>query len=196
MESHLRERVEHIKSGLSEAEAFNVAAQELGNGKVLKKEFSKGRLLWRLRGNPAALNLLAGWFVLGGLNNLLQLIWLYRADWPWENASLRYRISLILAVFSLQLLVGIGLLSRGKFWRYGALVFCALCIVSATWGVANLFFLPPGWNSPGHYFLLMGLPVPAKFELSVNLLNLGLLLWGIYILSKTSVRNLFRPRIA
>jgi hypothetical protein len=194
LECHLRERIDSLKTGLNEADAFQTAAKEFGDGKILKKEFSKGRFLWRVRTNPLALNIVAAWFILGGLNNLSQLIWLWLSDWPWHDHSIRYTMSAIEAFFSLQLFVGFGLLGRGKYWRYTALLFCVLCAVSILWGVAGK--LAPGWDSPGHYFILMGVMVPARYSLSMDFLDLGMLVWAIYVLTRSSMKNLFRPAIA
>lgn len=196
LECHLRERIDSLKAGLSEADAFQTAAKELGDGKVLKKEFSKGKLIWRVRTNPAALNILGAWFILGGMNSLLILAKLWRVDFLQDDWAGRYWVSAILALFGFQLVVGIGLLYRGKFWRHVALVFCGLRIILAIWDVSSKIVGPPGWDSPGHYFILMGVPIPMRFQLSVDFLNLCLLLWAIYILTRSSMTNLFRPEAA
>lgn len=188
LECHLRERIDSLKIGLKEADAFQTATKEMGDGKILKKEFSKGRFLWRVRTNPLALNVVGAWFILGGLNNLLQLIWLWRL----ELFTVDVFTALILAFASLQFFVGIGLLYRGKFWRCCALVFCGLCTVSAVWIIVSSLRMATGWGSAGQYFILMGVPIPMRFQLSVDFLNLSMLVWAIYVLSVSSVRNSFR----
>lgn len=195
LEGHLRERVHDLKAGLSEADAFQTAAKELGDGRILKKEFSKGRFVWRVRTNPLALNFLGAWFILGGLNALSQFFWLWFADWPWEETTFRYVAFAWTDFFALQLLVGIGLLGRGRFWRYAALAFCAFSIFSTALDVANNLRMPD-WAWPGHYFILMGVSVPTRYSLPVDFLNFSLLAWAIYVLAKSPRRNLFRPRAA
>jgi len=201
LESHLRDHIARLKTGVSEEDAFHTAKQELGDAKVLKREFSKGkvlRFLREFRNNPVTLNILAGWFVLNGLNVMSQLAWLWQTDLlprTTDYNSLRYYISFVLAIFSLQFVIGIGLFRQGTFWRYCALGFCSISIAFAGWEMAGGHPTFGTWTSPFLYIMVFGLGVhvPVNFPLLVNLLNLGMLLWGIYILTKSSVRNLFRP---
>ena len=202
LEIHLRERIGCLKPDLCEEDAFHTAARELGNAKVLKREFSKGkvlRFLRKCRNNPVTLNILAGWFVLNGLNAMLQLAWLWQNHiFPrtTEYNSVRYYVSFVLAIFSLQFVIGIGLFRQGNFWRYCALAFCSISVVFACWGLAGGSPLTFGtWKSTVLCIMAFGLGVyvPANFLLLMDLLNLGMLLWGIYVLAKPSPRDLFRP---
>lgn len=199
LESHLRDHIDRLKSGLSEEEAFRTAAKELGDGKILKKEFSKGELLRCYRNNPVTLNILAGWFVLSGLNAMSQLAWLWHVDWPWttDYNEARCYISLVLVIFSLQFFVGIGLLRRRKYWQYCALGFSVIGVAFTCWGMAGTLTFGT-WKLTVLYIIGLGLElrVPASFPLFIDLLNLTMLLWGIHILAKSSVRNLFRPAAA
>jgi hypothetical protein len=196
LESHLRDHIDRLKAGLSEEDAFQIAARELGDGKILIKEFSKGKFLRLIRNNPVVLNILAGWFILSGLNVVSQLVrWMLYSGGI--GTSFFYRMFFVLEVlFSLQLFVGIGLLLRRELWWYCALGFSVFGIIFAAWSVVGTLIGPQMWNSPGRYFVILGVLIPMKFMLLTDLLKLGMLSWGIYILTKSSVRNLFRPATA
>lgn len=178
LETHLRERINHLKAGLSEAEAFQTAVKELGDGKILRREFSKGRFLWRVRTNPLALNIIGAWFILGGLNSFIELV----------NVA-----GLIMILGSLQFFVGIGLLYRGRFWRYCALAFCGLGTISSVRVIVSSLTAAPSWDLAGHYFSLMGILVPMKYFLAIYFLNFSLLVWATYVLAISSVKRSFRP---
>jgi hypothetical protein len=178
LENHLRERtVCLINSGSSEDEAFRAAAQELGESRVLKREFAKlnRHRFWGYRDNPIALKILAVWFVLMGLTSFLQ----------WHPAQPRVLIGGLFRLDApLQILIGLGLLHRRNAWR-----FCAF-----GWAAFNVILYAYALTPAPLNFVYSRI---EKHPLSATpLLNsrAGALIWACVVLARPAVRNLFARR--
>jgi hypothetical protein len=206
LEIHLREQVDQLgHSGLADEKAFQLAVQQLGLGKDLEAEFAKAShaRLW-LRGNPATLHMLAAWFFLMGLSSLTFLPNLWLAGFSFAS----FRTILCLALFGLQVLIGMGISRRSNFWRGCALAWTAL------YAIVCLFLLRPFAGISGH-LIFSGFHFPADlmrrietlsrwqielftrmadFRHVLDFLSPVVLIWGCYLLSKSPVRNLFYVR--
>ena len=193
LEIHLREEIERrMKTGLNEREAFNAAIRQIGEGKNLKQEFSKTEKHRSqfFPDNPTSLKILAIWYVVMGLNSAAVMPYFFlRRFWVGDLVC-----DLFVVIFSLQVLVGAGLLRRQNSWRIVALIWPAIVLLC--------FFFPQvflhsftahngahGLVNWGNGFF--GLPFPRIIINAMHILNLVVLFWGCYVLSKSSIRKLF-----
>jgi hypothetical protein len=197
LEIHLREDIERqVKSGFNEQNAFNFAVQQFGERKNLKREFSK---IEKLRprffsDNPASLKILAIWYVIMGLNSAAMIpYFFFRRFWVGDLIC-----DLFVVIFSLQILTGVGLLRRQNFWRIAALIwpsialFCFFC--------PQVFLHSYKAHNGAHGLVnydqaFFGLPFPRIIISVMHILNLVVLFWGCYVLSKPSIRKLFLPAL-
>jgi hypothetical protein len=200
LESHLREDLEgQVRSGLNEQEAFNAAVQRIGQSKALKKEFRKVNR-HRDRGfhdNPLVVNILAIWLMVMGISALrMSLSVLQGPGYP--------PFSLIVLVLSaiLSMIFAIGLARRKNIFRICAMVWFGLHILRNLYYVAlsglshSVFVYAPLHPSvPGQIrysvFWFFTVPYPAFY--AVGLLSMFMLFFGLFVLSKLSIRNCFQP---
>ncbi len=198
LENHLRERTAClINSGASETEAFWAAVQELGESRILKREFAKlnGHWFWGYRDNPASLKILAAWFVLMGLTGLLQ----WHPGHPHASMGGLFRLDA-----PLQVLIGLGLLDRRNAWRFCAFGWAAFNVALYAYALtpAPLNFVyshiekhplsaVPLLDAQNQYAMWLGLPGHVAFIPIVNLLGLavsmGALIWACVVV-RTSAR--------
>ena len=205
LENHLRERTGRlIKAGASEIEAFRAAVRELGESRVLKREFAKlnRHWFWGFRDNPVALKILACWLILIGLDGLT---YLPHVRW---NPMYDAMSSLVRLLPALQIFVGVGLLRRHNFWRFSALawslyslIFSWLYIVGPM--LARFYFsvlMPQSFNSAPpadpSFFIFLGLRLPGQLFPPLELLNAVILLWGGYMLTRSSIAGVFSRALA
>jgi hypothetical protein len=205
LEGHLREHFGRLTaSGIPADEAFASATRQLGDSQLLKREFSKvSRLVWSIwRENPAMLNVLALWFIVAGSNAagmVLQMEKLGMANNPILTACV--------TLMSSQLLIGLGLLYRWRFSRYGALGWAGLEIglflfghiySLAHWTFNGLPLSSLGitviGNTTLYYFL--NLPLPIIFLYIFSYFNLTLMAWACYFLTRPGTKSLFHSRKA
>jgi hypothetical protein len=182
LESHLRERMEHLTSGLPVAEAFQIATLELGTGRSLKGEFSKINGLtrrvarWFLAKGSVSLKLVAAWLIFRGLHEAhFPLLGKILARPELELGGL---VPWILFA-ALQIPIGIGLFTAKRFWLTAALFISGCRIYSL--GSSMISF---GFNNAS--FSASTIPI-------VQCLNLAIYLWAGWVLAQSLRRNLFRP---
>jgi hypothetical protein len=209
LESHLREQIDQLKS--SDEEAFRAAVRQLGESKDLKREFSKvSRNRWFFRENPIALNVLAAWFLIMGLDHLVTFFRFGLLNgFFFSNFANLFSIKMITIMLTgggtviglLFLPIGIGLLRRRNFWRTCALAFFALRFAGEIAAFIYLGHLSPIYRyapfipPPGEtaHYGFMGLSVPYGVFYAIPLINLAVIFVGWYILTRPSIRNLFHP---
>lgn len=195
LESHLRDEIERqMKSGLKEQDAFNFAAHKFGECNNLKREFSKVEGYRRRLhpNNPVSLKILAIWYVIMGLNSaaVMPYFFLHRF-WVGDLVC-----DVFVVIFSLQVLIGAGLLRRQKNWRIVALIwpaialFCFVCpqVFLHSYKAHNGAHGSVNWGDG-----FFGLPFPRIIINAMHILNLVVLFWGCYVLLKSSIRKLFLP---
>ena len=208
LEGHLREQIQRLRtSGCPESEAFQTAIRQLGNGKTLKTEFSKlkRRPLRIFRGHSLGLSVLAVWFVILGLNNLI---------WPLRHFC--NLIQRILENYSFKdvgpiwpilfgwlvspgiwfIIVGIGLLGRWRFCRVVALWF----VTTLAWSTVYHLVFTGAPTSPLHagaivIYKFLGLSVPREFYQGLPYISLVIWLWGAFTLLRLLVGKLFRRSV-
>ena len=106
---------------------------------------------------------------------------------------------LFVVIFSLQVLIGVGLLRRINCWRIIAFIWPAIALFC--------FFCPQVFlhsykaHNGAHGFVsydqaFFGLPFPRIIISVMHILNLIVLFCGGYVLSKPSIRKLFLPTSA
>jgi hypothetical protein len=186
LEAHLRDQLHQFKPELGEAAAFDAAVKQLGDSKILKREFAKVNRFrsWLPRDNPILLNLLAVWFIYHGLQSLDVFLRGGISRYSPIPAS-PFQLS-IRALFALRILLGIGLIRRRNFWRYVAFGFLFFSLYSL-----RLINPLPWWNK-NSYDDFLGLTIPTRFTIWFPWINLGIAICGILYLTTPSVRNLFR----
>ncbi len=183
LESHLRERMEHLTSGLPVAEAFQIATLELGTGRSLKGEFSKINgftrrvARWFLAKSSLSLKLVAAWLIFRGL---------HEAHFPLLGKILaRPELELDglvpwILFAALQIPVGIGLFTAKPFWRIAALLISG----------CRIYFLGSSVISYGFYSSSLSAPaIPIA-----QCLNLAIYLWAGWVLAQSLRRGLAPPR--
>lgn len=190
LEAHLREQMERLGPEHRDAAAFQDAVRQLGDGKKLKKEFSK--LKWGFFGyyreNPPTLNLLAVWFVLAGLDSL----YMGARHLVWHNAVFPLFMG---SFFGLQILAGLGLLCRYKFWHRAAFVFFTLdCYFLISAMVFRWVTPMPAEYYTGYYKVFMILDLPTRYHWVTDFFHLGVILCGSLYLASPSVARLFLSR--
>ena len=195
LESHLREEVEQqVRSGFGQKEAFDIAVQQIGEGKTLKQEFRKVNRyrVWGFRNNPPALNMLAAWLFLSGWQYLWAIL-LPRPQWYW------YGILILSAVISPVL--GAGLLRRSNVVWLCAIAWFAMHVVStlcdlAAHGLAGSVYAYappiPGSRTIPHTVLgVLHVSYPVFY--TVLQFNMAMHFVGLFLLMRPSIRKLFRP---
>lgn len=212
LESHLREEFQRqLSSSLSEPEAFQNAAAKLGDGKLLKREFVKAgrRPSFAVRDNPVSLNLVGAWFILVGLNAVRSLRPFFHMDFGrWFPIGLF--LTLLLCV---QLPIGIGLLRRRNLWRGLAVGWCWWALILYMFSELYVHFLSsqpqanPAYTSSlgtttvgmseNHslQYMFLGISLPFAFLQIISWLNIGMMVWAYYLLTRSRVRNLFHPEV-
>jgi len=181
---------------------------------------SHGWASWR--NNPATLNILGLWFIVAGLNGaavLLPVLWeLARSGLNWSlpavSASGTIMLSRWTAIFevgcllilSSQVLIGWGLLYRWNFARTCALGWARtsllLFAISEIYLNTHHAYSGPPANSLGlttmtgtianPHFIFLGMTLPMVSLQIISLLNVGLLVWACYLLTRPAIRNRFR----
>jgi hypothetical protein len=195
---------EQVRLGVGEQPAFDAAVQRFGEGQTLKKEFSKVNRhgTWDFRDKPLALSFLAVWLIVMGLKNLpLRFLVLNMLN----GSGLSYHYATGQILFScLSIILGVGLLCHRNFWRVCAIAFFALNITGnagyiATHGFSgSVYAYAPHIAAPGvhaEYDLLGGLgllAVPYAVFYAVLLFNSAMWFFGLFCLTRTSVRGLFQ----
>ena len=214
LENHLREAIERqMQSGLNAPQAFEITVKKLGQSKQLKKEFSKvadnpfgltGGDSWRLK-------FLAAWFVIFGFNDVAPSgTGLSYAFHSGNFNDFGFNLMMIL-VGTLQILIGTGLFLRNNLCRVCALAWSLILSIGFSHTFLRIYGQPlfywPSFvpdprvssiqiSSSGQLiFYFMGLSAPSELFYFIPFLNLGVLLWGCYVLRKQSVRNLFHPAL-
>ena len=208
LEGHLRERIDLLKAGLSEEEAFRSAADQLGNREVLKQEFSKlefhRRLLWR--NHSWAINILAGLIILFGLlpiSGPLRVIYHSMEFGPiFHFYGARFLLNVnfwFLFLFGcLHILVGIGLLRRQNGWRMTAVALSFYTAITFSFYLCQLFAedFYHVWIKKGPYpyvaYDFLGIRLPIVFAYIVPSVKVAVSIWAIYYLTKAKTRNQFR----
>jgi hypothetical protein len=197
LEIHLREEIEQqVKLGLNEENAFSLVVRQFGKGDNLKQEFSKiGSQRYGLfRDNPASLKILAIWYVIMGLNGAAVIPnFFFRRFWVGDLIC-----DLFVIIFSLQVVIGVGLLRRQNFWRIVALIWPAIALFC--FFCPRVFLHSYNAHNGAHGFVnendaFFGLPFPWIIIKAMHILNLVVLFWGCYVLSKASIRKLFLPTL-
>jgi hypothetical protein len=196
LESHLREDIERqVKSGLNEQNAFNFVVQQFGESKNLKQEFSKiGSQRHQLfRDNPASLKILAIWYVIMGLNSAAVMPrFFFRSFWVGDLIC-----DLFVAIFGLQILIGVGLLRRINYWRIAAFIWPAIALFCFFYPQVFLHSYKAHGNGAhgltSYDQAFFGLPFPRIIISAMHILNLAVLFCGCYVLSKPSIQKLFLP---
>jgi hypothetical protein len=200
LESHLRDDVEQqVRSGVDQRPAFDAAVQRIGPRQALKKEFCKvsHRGAWGFRDNPLALNFLAVWLVVMGLKNLqLRFLLLNMLN----GFGLAHYSAGQIVFASLSIVLGIGLLCHRNFWRVCAIAFFALHITGTVGFIAahglsaSVYAYAPHILAPGVEYDVLGglLPVPYPVLYAVLLFNSAMWFFGLFLLTRPSIRNLFR----
>jgi len=210
LENHLREEFLRLRSsGLAQAEAFENAVAKLGDGKLLRQEFAKAgrRTSFALRENPVSLNLIGVWFIIVGLNAARSLRPFFHMDFGgWFSIGLLFTILLCA-----QLPIGIGLLRRRNLWRVVALGWCSWVLLFYVFSELYVHFLAsqpsayPAYSSSlgissvgmsadqSLQYMFVGVTLPFAFLQIISWLNIGMMVWAYYLLTRSRVRDLFRP---
>ncbi|MGO8928671.1 MAG: permease prefix domain 1-containing protein [Limisphaerales bacterium] len=195
LESHLRDEVDQqVCLGLSQQEAFDTAAQRIGESKALKQEFRKvnRHRAWGFRNNPLALNLLTAWLFLAGWRYLLA-VWLPRPYW--------YVYGILILSAAISVVVGVGLLRRNNIIRLCGMAWFALNITRAlgdlaAHGLARSVYAyspPIGASATLPHIIFGFLHVSYPVFYAVLLFNSAMNFFGLFLLTKPSIRRLFRP---
>ena len=198
LESHLRDEMASlVKSGVPEEKAFHVAAASLGDGKALRKEFSRSRChwLWGFQNNPLRLKIIAASFILTGLDPLLTAArFSIESLFHGQNFALGSTFLFVVIFWGFQVALGLGLLRRSNAWRWITIAwssFILLAVVStSTWAAFHRTMIQNGPNPKTD--MLLGIEVPFMFRLSLYLLHLAIMAASIYILTRPAMRTLFR----
>jgi hypothetical protein len=198
LESHLRDEVASlVKSGVLEEKAFRVAATALGDGKALRKEFSRSRRhwLWGFQNNPLPLKIIAASFILTGLDPLLTAArFSIESLFHGQNFALGSTFLFVVIFWGFQVALGLGLLRRSNAWRWVTIAwssFILLLIVStSTWAAFHRTLIQNGPNPKTDF--LLGVEVPFMFKFSLYLLHLAIMAASIFILTRPAMRTLFR----
>jgi hypothetical protein len=135
LEGHLREEIRRlVSSGLPEADAFQNAVTELGDGNLLKQEFAKvgRRKPFTLRDNPLALNLIGTWFIIAGLNAVTSLRAFSNIVTPFTWRVIPILLTLVVCS---QLLIGVGLLRRKNVCRGLAVGWSRWALILNIWSL-------------------------------------------------------------
>jgi hypothetical protein len=190
LESHLRDEIQRlIGSRVTQDEAFQRAARELGNGAELTQEFSKvGQAAAISRGLALTINVLGVWFALIGLDSLVNAVFLLMDS---SRYGLGFSLKSILYAL-LRIGMGIGLLRRRNSWRIFALIWCA-------WVCFGEFTALVMFRSD---YLSLGIPLSAFRNAHLTLSHLTLFfalrftglfmcILGLSELGRTDVRNYF-----
>jgi hypothetical protein len=138
LELHLREEIERrIKLGLHEAQAFKMAAQNIGQGGALRNEFNKVKAG---HGILRPIGLIIGWLVAGGAlfhaMISLEFHWnLFNFHEKWDAETME--------VIAEMLVVGIGFwfLAKTSRDRAGRIVSLLVCLFLAGFAICGI--LPP-----------------------------------------------------
>jgi hypothetical protein len=169
LESHLRERIAVLKAGLSERDAFQTAASQVGDSKSIKREFSKihNRSSFH-RDNPWPLHVLSALYAFWWVVALHFFVIAPRFYLGFARHQLDF-LPKLLFIF-----VAFGLLRRQNFWRLYAIFVTAFnCLNSAlAFGYHGFVWKGNAWNL---------LPV----------FNIVAGCWAVYVLTRPSVRALF-----
>jgi hypothetical protein len=213
LENHLREQVAQlINSGVTEEEAFQSASAQLGEGRLLQMEFAKAeRERWgNWRDNPIALNVLAGWFMFVGLNAASNLPFFAKQffvinDGHYDAGSKVFSMAMLL-VLSSQMAIGLGLFLRRGRARTVALGWARMSVALFLCGLiaASFYHQPSIWDRTSLGFCIkimgadsslryefLGTSLPIIFLPIISFLNLGLLIWACYFLTRPPVRDCF-----
>jgi hypothetical protein len=172
LENHLREEIERqVKLGINEAEAFNLAAQNIGTAPLVQDEFKKIEETKNARIWKRFEILILGW---------VSLISLFMASFFLQNSSVTLRMTGLAGVVSLLLLVWGGRWIQPKFLARARQIRNAIYVLSALffalWCLLFLFefILPNNYFSPEQYLVSllweMLLPIGAGmgFELGTK----------------------------
>ncbi|HWW01524.1 MAG TPA: permease prefix domain 1-containing protein [Candidatus Acidoferrum sp.] len=198
LESHLRDDVEQqVRSGVPQRRAFEAAVQRIGESKTLKREFGKvGR--HRARGfldNPIPVVILAVWLIIRGLGNLAVRSLLFNGF-----AADHYSAGQVLWA-SLSIALGIGLLCHRNFWRVCTMAWIGLQVAGNLWYIATQGLSASGYAYAPHipaygqtvqYLILGFLPVPYPVFYAMLLFNSAMWFFGLFLLTRPSIRNRFR----
>jgi hypothetical protein len=195
LESHLREEIEQqVRSGLNQQEAFDAAVQQIGESKALKQEFRKVNRYraWGFRKNPLVLNLLVAWLFLAGWRYLLA-VWLPRPHW--------YVYGILILSAAISLVVGVGLLRRNNIIRLCGMAWFALNIAwtlgdLAAQGLAGSVYAyspPIGASATLPHIIFGFIHVSYPVFYAVLQFNVAMNFVGLFVLTRPSIRRLFRP---
>jgi hypothetical protein len=96
----------------------------------------------------------------------------------------------------LYILIGIGLLRRQNGWRIAALAasFYRMCLMPVY--VFEICYLYKKLFASPVAYEFMGLRLPFAFIYIFLVLNSAMSFWAVYLLTRSTVRNLFRPTTA
>jgi len=197
LESHLREDVDQqVRSGLSQQQAFEDAVQRIGQRQALKREFCKVSRhgAWGFRDNPLALNFLAAWLVVSGLGHMpLRMLSFHRF-------GLVHYFDFQILWASLSVVLGISLLCHRNFWRVCAIAWLALHITGTLGHIAahglsaSVYAYAPRIPASGVEYTVLGglVSVPYPVFYAVPLFNSAMWFFGMFLLTRPSIRKLFQ----
>jgi hypothetical protein len=205
LESHLRDEFARWQGiGLSEAERFQIAAGRIGAPFELKHEFAKVEH-WRFRdwcATPTPLTVLGVWFVLMGVSGIS-----FMPAFAVMGLSETLLPTLICAALCvLQIMIGVGITRRSRFWRSAALGWAGIFLIVALASLHPLngivqhfifwqFHFPDAFfakvESLSHWQLVL-FTRSADVRHVTDFLSPAILIWGIWLLTRRNVRELFQ----
>jgi len=202
LESHLRDEMASlVKSGVAEEKAFHVAAASLGDGKALRKEFSRSRRhwLWGFRNNPLPVKIIAASFFLAGLDPLFTAA-RFSIESLFHGQGFAFGGAFLFVFFFgvFYVALGLGLLRRSNAWRritvgWSSFILCLLVATSIMAPFLPHYSFMQNGPHPKTDFLL-GIEVPFMFKFSLYLAHLAIMVSSIYFLNRRDVRALFQRR--
>jgi len=164
LEAHLRDEIEQqSKSGLSEAEAFQVAVEKIGKARPLQKEFKKVEKSHKII-RPIAL--IVGWLAAGFALEYFVFTWewncfmtnLFASSSQWHPDLIRHIPEILFALTAFWFLAK---MSRDKTSRAVSLL---ICVYLAWCGLRDLL-TKDGWPFWFHYYMPLVEFVPGTFWL-------------------------------
>jgi hypothetical protein len=149
LEAHLRDGIEQqAKSGLSEAEAFQAAVEEIGKAHPLHQEFKKVEKGDRI---IRAIMLLIGWLAASCALAYSVVIWDF--DWNFFSFSPEWNLGLIWAMLGILVaLAAIWFLAKASRDKANCVVSLLLCLLLAGFAVCYLHadeHAPSIWGGHG-----------------------------------------------
>ncbi len=199
LENHLREATAQFETtGVSGEEAFRLAVEQLGQSRDLKREFKKidRRKISTIAFGPTVLNVFALWCIFQGAGMLsLSFRWIHHGffKWPFLDGTWFFIFIRILMPVA-YVLVGICILRRWNIGRLCGFAFCSYHLALQIWGLIFLQHQPPPLHPNATIqYLSFGIPVSHQIFLTVYAVNLAIMAWGCFLLTKNSIEKQFRP---